>query len=227
MGAWGMTHWVRMFACVGLAITATRVSHAEDVAGCALYEAEYVIVAHLVVRNTILGAANGEYPMGSGRMKLRVQTLEDHAEVRMISYDTDNDLSIDARIGPFVATVLSRSRTTVTPGPCAGSARGTLRGGTLTWSSSVAGYRTDGTMQCTGSMCGQHGAPPRGESALHEVPPAVMFKAFAFSPDGETFTMPYALISRSETPRQTTYLALAGRRVRQSCIPRGNVPCPG
>jgi hypothetical protein len=222
-----MMHWMRMIACVGLAITAARVSHAEDVTGCALYEAEYIIVTRVVVRNTILGAANGEYPLGSGRMKLRVRTQGDGALVSLISYETDNDLSIVASIGPFDATMLSRSRTTVTPKACDGSARGILRGGMLTWSSSVAGYRSDGTMQCTGPMCGQHGAPPHGMSALHEVPPVMMFNAFAFSPDGETFTMPYALISKSESPRQTSYLAIAGRRVRRTCIPQGDASCPG
>ena len=32
------------------------------------------------------------------------------------------------------------------------------------------------------------------------------------------FTMPYALLSKSESPRQTTYLALSGRRVRRTCV---------
>ena len=70
---------------------------------------------------------------------------------------------------------------------------------------------------CSGSMCGKFGAPPSGTSPIDDAPVGVTFKPFAFSPDRSTFTMPYTLLNKSTSPSQTTYLALAGRRVGQTC----------
>jgi hypothetical protein len=202
-----------------------RSSDAAEPTACADYDTEYVVVAHVVVRNTVLGAANGTYPLGVGRMKLGVSQHDGIVTVKLVSYETDNRLSLVANIGPLGATFLTASRTTVTPNACDGSAHGTLRGPTLTWISVVAGYRSDGTTACAGAMCGKFGSPPRGTSPFHETSPAMKFSDFTFSVDGETFTMPYTLLSKSESPRQTTYLSLAGRRVNQSCRSSRALPC--
>jgi hypothetical protein len=61
---------------------------------------------------------------------------------------------------------------------------------------------------------------PQGSSPLHEQPAAVTFKPFHFSPDGRTLTMPYTRVSHSEAPRQTAYVAFAGRETSRTCVPR-------
>ncbi len=98
------------------------------------------------------------------------------------------------------------------------AAEGTLVGNTLTWTSQIRGYRTDGTLQCAGDMCGNFGAPPRGQSPI--VPPenAVKLTPFRFSSDAKTFTMDYALLSTSSSPKQKTLLALSGRELSRKCV---------
>jgi len=82
----------------------------------------------------------------------------------------------------------------------------------------VRGYRTDGTLECEGSLCGKFGAPPPGKSELHIPPGPVDFKPFEFAPDRATFTMARAQVSKTEMPKQTGFLALAGRETKRTCV---------
>jgi hypothetical protein len=189
---------------------------AEDNA-CPVADVEYNVVANVVIRNTALGAANGVYSLGSGKMTLRIAKQAGPSTVRLMSYELMNRLTIEAKVAMLSTRVVTLAHTSVAHDACNGSAQGTLHDGTVTWNTKVAGYHSDGTMECTGSMCGGFGAPPRGISPFHDAPPAIYFSPFTFSSDGSTFTMPYTFASKSDSPRQTTYLALSGRRVKQFC----------
>jgi hypothetical protein len=155
--------------------------------------------------------------MGSGEITLRIAEHPGVESVKLMSYDMTNRLTVSARFAMLSTKVVTASHTSAAHDACDGSAQGTLHDGTLTWSSKVSGYRSDGTMECSGSMCGKFGAPPDGVSPFHDTPVAMRFSPFNFSPDGSTFTMPYMLVSKSDSPKQTTYLALSGRRVRHAC----------
>jgi hypothetical protein len=133
----------------------------------------------------------------------------------MMSYSLDNHFMVDAKAALWRTRVLTQSRTSVAA-TCNGVAEGTLDGQSLRWSSKVNGYRSDGTLTCTGSMCGKYGAPPAGTSPLHDGPLAVAFMPFAFSADQKTFTMPYTLLEKGSD--RTAYLALSGREVARSCV---------
>jgi hypothetical protein len=143
----------------------------------------------------------------------------------MMSYELANRLTVEAKVAMLSTKVVTESQTAA-KNACEGSAQGTLHDGTLTWNTNVTGYHSDGTMECSGSMCGKFGAPPRGTSPLHETPAAIHFKPFTFSPDRSTFTMGYTLVSKSDAPKQTTYLALSGRRVKQACTTEASVCAP-
>jgi hypothetical protein len=140
----------------------------------------------------------------------------------MMSYTLYNRSRVDAKAAFWDATVLTRSQTSVAAA-CEGAAQGVLDGKSLRWGSKVAGYRSDGTLTCTGSMCGKFGAPPPGTTPLHEGPLAVEFRPFAFSEDRKTFTMPYTLVDR--TPDRAAYLALGGREVGRTCV-KAKPTCP-
>jgi hypothetical protein len=200
-------------AALGVIVSSAHAAEASSDAACLISDVEYDVRASVVVRDTLFGAANGVYPMGAGKLTLRV----DGDAVRMMSYDLANRLTVPVRIAMLSMAVVTTSRTSTASDPCNGSATGTLHGDTLVWGSTVSGYRSDGTQSCTGSMCGRFGAPPAGARPFHDVPAAVTLNPFRFSPDGSTFTMPYMFVSRSTSPKQTTYLALAGRRVKMSC----------
>jgi hypothetical protein len=215
---------VAAMATVGAVIAgATQPAEASEDGTCRVSDEEYTVVASVAVRNTMFGAANGVYPMGSGKLTLHI---DDHA-VKLTSYELVNHLTVRAKVAMLSTTVVTASRTSTAGDCCRGSARGTLNNSTLSWNSAVSGYHSDGSLTCSGSMCGKFGAPPTGTSPLHDAPAAMTFNPFSFSPDGSTFTMPYVLVSQSNSPKQKTYLALAGRRVRRTCVVASVPTCCG
>ena len=184
---------------------------------CAVSDVEYNVVASVVIKNTVFGAANGVYPMGAGKITLRIAEHAGLGTVKLMSYELTNRLTVDARVAMFSTMVVTASHTSAAHDVCEGSAQGTLNNGTLTWNSKISGYHSDGTMECSGSMCGKFGAPPGGTSPFHDTPKVMRFSPFSFRPDRSTFTMPYMLVSKSDSPKQTTYLALSGRLVKHAC----------
>jgi hypothetical protein len=203
--------------CAAVALSTAEPAAAADESACSVHDVEYSVVANIVVRDTPFGAADGVYSLGSGRLKLRLEEPAGDGPVRMMSYDVVNHLTVEAKVAMLSTKVVTESRTAAARNACEGTAQGVLHDGVLTWTTNVAGYHSDGTMECSGSMCGKFGSPPKGTSPLHEVR-IIRFKPFTFSPDRATFTMPYTLASKSDSPKQTTYLSLSGRRVKESCV---------
>jgi hypothetical protein len=177
-----------MAALVALTTGSSNVAAADE--SCAVSDVEYAIVGSLFVKDTQFGAANGRYPLGAGRMRVRFESRPDSApaHVKLMSYELDNHLTIKASFASWWTRVETRSRTFAAES-CRGAAQGELRGGDVVWSTPVAGYHSDGSMECEGNVCGKYGAPPPGSSALHEAFADVVFKPFHFAPDGKTFTM--------------------------------------
>jgi hypothetical protein len=193
---------------------------------CPVSDVEYNVVANIFIKNTVFGAANGVYSLGSGKMTLRIAAQPGHEAVKLMSYELVNRLTVDAKVAMLSTTVVTASHTSAARDACDGSAQGTLHDSTLTWNSKVSGYHSDGTMDCSGSMCGKFGAPPKGVSPFHDAPLALRFSPFSFSPDRSTFTMPYTFVSKSDSPKEATYLALSGRRVTQLCAAPHVAACP-
>jgi hypothetical protein len=184
---------------------------------CRVFDDEYRVVESVLVKDTLFGAADGVYPLGSGTLRLRMEAQAGQQAVKLMSYEFASRLTVESKIPVFSATVVTESRASAGLGSAQGSADGTLRDGTLTWATPITGYHSEGSIACSGMMCGRFGAPPRGMSPIPDSPATVRFDPFRFSADGATFTMPYALVSRSTSPRQSTYMAMSGRRVRRSC----------
>lgn len=205
-----------MFTC---AIGSGNAPKAMAADACPVSDVEYSVVSSVAVRGTTFGAANGVYPLGVGKVVLRF----DRDAVKLLSYDMSNHLTVKAKVAMLSTTVVTTSLTTTAANRCGGSARGTMHEGTLDWGSNVTGYHSDGTQECSGSMCGKFGAPPYGASPFHDAPATITFNAFHFSADRSTFSMEYMLVSKSASPRQTTYMALAGRRVKEACA---SASCP-
>jgi len=214
-------------ATLGVALETAAPANATEDPECQVSDDEYTVVATLIIKNTPFGAANGKYRLGTGSMTLRIEEQTGHEAVKLMSYELANHFTVDAKVAMFSTKVVTVSHTSTAVNPCSGSAQGTLHDGVLTWTSKVAGYHSDGTMECSGSMCGSSGAPPTGTSPLHDSPDALVFSPFTFSADGTTFTMPYTLVSKSDSPKQTSYLALAGRRIRRTCPAPAAAVCSG
>jgi hypothetical protein len=185
---------------------------------CEAWDSVYSVSGNLQLSDTLMGAGNGTYPVGPGKVVLR---FDPHAgRVAMLTYEMAERFGIEAKKVFWTTRVDTDATARATAGgACGHAAEGAMQGRTLVWATKVNGLRTDGTLQCKGSFCGQFGAPPPGTSPLHVGPEPVQLQPFEFSADGKTFTMASTFLSRTETPRQTAHLALSGREIARSCVP--------
>ena len=207
---------VAVTAALAVGASTTQVADAEE--GCSVSDVDYAVVGNLLVRDTQFGAGNGTYPLGAGKVRLRLEHGANGApgEAKLMSYELDNHLTVKASFALWSTKVVTDSRTTVASA-CDGAAKGTLQDNDVIWNTQVGGYHSDGTMSCEGNVCGKFGAPPPGSSPIHESD-AVTFKPFHFSPDGRTFAMDYTKVSHTDSPAQTSFVSLSGREVKRTCV---------
>lgn len=186
---------------------------------CNSWDVEYTLAESLRLSDTPMGKGDGVYPVGPGRVTLRFDDVDGQpgGHVEMIAYEMQEHFTIESRALFWAAKVTTDTHTRGTPGAC-GVAEGVLKGTTLTWTSPVNGYRTDGVLTCEGTLCGKFGAPPPGRSELHIGPGPVPFSSFQLSRDLHTFTMAETFVAKTEMPKQTAHVALAGRETRRACV---------
>ncbi len=194
--------------------------------GCNAWDVDYALAAKLQLSETPHGAGNGTYVIGPGSMTLRFENENGQpgGTVRMRAYAMRESFAIESHTAFWTTHLLTDSKTQVTPDACGDVAKGELGGGQLRWTTNLTGYRTDGTIDCDGSLCGSFGAPQAGKSALHLPPHNVSFSPFQFAPDMKTFSMPVTFVSKSENPKQTAQITLSGREARRTCVKVP--PCP-
>jgi hypothetical protein len=192
----------------------------EQGAACDAWRIEYVTNVNLKMTDTPMGAGDGVYKVGPGSVVLRFENRngEPGGHVDMLQYRTRENFTVVSRALLWTTKVKTSTTTRATPNACGVVASGNLQSNTLNWSSAVRGCRTDGTLECEGSLCGKFGAPPPGVSDLHVPPHPVDFKAFRFGKDLKTFRMAYAFAAKTDSPKQTSYIALSGREVRRACV---------
>jgi hypothetical protein len=208
---------VAPLAALALALSSSAPARADGVP-CAAWDVEYALSANLTIRDTKMGAGDGTHPIGPGSLTLRFEgPAVGPGPVKMLAYQMTEQFTVNATAMFWKTSVTTDAKSVATPDACGIVAEGRLQGRTLAWSTPVRGYRTDGTLSCSGSMCGKFGAPPPGKSELHDPPQPVQFAAFEFAPNLETFTMAATQVAKSESPSQTTYVGLAGREVKRTC----------
>jgi hypothetical protein len=190
-------------------------------AACNVWDVEYTVAANVQLSDTTLGAGDGVHKIGPGRLVLRLEAHDGQlaGHVRMLVYDMTDGFTVVAKTLFWGTTVVNHTHTIATQDASGAIAEGTFTNRSLKWDTVVNGMRTDGPVSCQGSFCGKFGAPPEGTNEIHTAPHPVTFNNFEFDADKKTFTMAYAIVSKSETPRQTSRIALAGREVRRSCAP--------
>ncbi len=179
---------------------------------CAANDVEYTLAGKLELSDTPFGAGNGVYTIGPGKMVLRYEG----SNVKMLSYTMHSAFTVRTKVLFVSTTITSVTDSKATPNSCGIAAEGTLEGRTIHWRTPVSGYRTDGTVTCSG-FCGQFGAPPSGRSPIHIGPAPQRFSDFRLGEDGKTFTMPKTAGAKTESPKQTSAVTTAGREIRRTC----------
>jgi len=211
-----------VFLLVGLGLViASETARGEDApAACGAWDVEYLLAANVQLSDTAMGAGDGVHRIGPGRLVLRVEAQGEKlgGRVRMLFYDMKDGFTVDAKALFWETVVKNNTHTSATPDAAGTIAEGTLGERSLRWETPVNGLRTDGTVTCEGSFCGRFGAPPTGTSDVHYPPHPVTFSPFEFDAEKKTFTMAYSIVSKSETPRQTSRITLAGREARRTCV---------
>jgi hypothetical protein len=210
---------VAFTAAFGSAWAPRNASAQAPAAPCSAWDVEYALSARLLLTDTPMGKGDGEYSIGPGTLVLRLGNVGDQpgGRVKLTSYEVRQAFDVVSKAVFFTTHVTTDATTRKSPDPCGAPAEGQLTGTTLVWSLPIAGFTTDGILTCQGFFCGKFGAPPDGRSTLHVGPSAVRFEPFRFSGDMKTFTMSSAFVSKTDAPRQTSHLSLAGREVRRAC----------
>jgi hypothetical protein len=190
---------------------------------CAATDVEYAVAANLRVTGTLMGAGDGEYRIGPGRIVLRFDhdpnlLSRSPSSVRMMAYDMSERFQVVSKVVFFTTKVLTDIRSHATADARSVVAEGVLGERTLRWTNVVGSFRSDGTLSCEGFFCGKFGAAPAGTSPFHTGPSKMSFSPFEFSADMKTFSMQSTLDSKTEDPQQESYVALAGREMRRACV---------
>ena len=181
---------------------------------CTAWDITYSITATLRITETPMGAGDGVHTVGPGALVLR---LDDRARATLMAFELREFFAVSPRAVVWNATVVTDVTMRATPDSSGVAGGGVLANDVLRWAGPIRGYRSDGALTCDGSLCGKFGAPPPGRTELHWPPAPVRFQPLQFDEGGATFRMPYTLVSHTESPRQRTYLALAGREAHRTC----------
>jgi hypothetical protein len=209
-------------ALVGPMLSSTRAAAEEPGQACDAWDVEYQLAATLLVSDTVMGAGDGVQPIGPGKLVLRMANAGNGPATfgeKILSYELHQSAAFTSKALLWKTKVQTDILMSAPGEACNPAAEGKLQDRTLRWTTPVKGYRGDGTVTCEGTFCGTFGAPPKGTSPMHIPPHAVDFKSFDFAADLKTFTMGYAVVSKSDSPRQTARVSLAGREVRRACAP--------
>lgn len=193
---------------------------------CDAIDVEYAVAADLRVRGTLMGAGDGDYRIGPGRIVLRFDhdpnlLSRSPSSVRMMAYDMSEKFQVVSKIVFFTTKVLTNIRSHATPDVRSIVAEGVLTERTLRWTNVVGSFRSDGTLSCEGFFCGKFGAAPAGTSPFHMGPSKMSFSPFEFSADMKTFSMRSTLDSKTADPQQESYVAFGAREIRRTCVDLG------
>ncbi|MBK8995728.1 MAG: hypothetical protein IPM35_08270 [Myxococcales bacterium] len=188
---------------------------------CGSWEIEYALRANLKLTDTPLGQGDGVVQIGPGRVVLRFEDRggSPGGAVQMRRYEMRDHFTVKTRTLFWNTVVENDTKTRATPDDKGVAASGVMNKQELVWSTPVRGYRVDGKITCTGSLCGKFGAPPAGTTEIHIGPNPVQFSSFGFGPDLKRLTMPYTFVTKTKMPKQTSYVELKGNEVRRTCLP--------
>jgi hypothetical protein len=197
-------------------------AHEANTPACSVRDVEYSISANLRVTGTIMGAGDGDYTIGPGKIVLhfddRAASGGAGSSVTMVSYEMRQRFLVVSKALFWTTKVMTDVHSEGAPAGGAGVAEGAFNQRSIRWMNVGKNFHSDGSLTCDGSLCGMFGAPQPGRSELHMGPSTMTFKPFQFSPDMSTFSMQPVLTSKTSSPQQESYVALSGREVRRTCL---------
>jgi hypothetical protein len=176
---------------------------------------EYDLSAQLTISDTPLGQGNGTHAIGPGRAVVRF----DGPNVQLLAYSMHATFAVRPRTAFWRTTVVTDVQSEGTPDERGIVATGTFDGQRIHWTTPLRGYHTDGTLDCSGAFCGKFTAPPHGKSPLQIGPAPQPFSDWTFAPDGKSFAMPKTQFPRTQTPKQSSAVAISGTEAKRTCAP--------
>ncbi|HEY3351815.1 MAG TPA: hypothetical protein VGQ83_01080 [Polyangia bacterium] len=191
---------------------------------CGSWIIEYAIGpgTALKITDTMMGAGNGTHAVGPGTAKVRVDVGVDGQPgaggAQLLELELTTRFTVNAGALGFKTRVATDGAVRFTPDRCGVIARGAFDGAKITWSERARGYRSNGTLNCSGT-CGRFGAPPPGRSQSRTGPYAVQLKPFTLGDGLHHLTMPFTQVEHTSSPKQTSLLRLNGQETGRHCAP--------
>src|ERR1019366_269479 len=115
---------------------------------CSGWDVEYALNGQLKLTDTMLGAADGVYPIGPGQAVIHFDDRggQPGGHAKLTSYSIHEHVSITSRAVFLSATVVPDTNSRAAPEGNGVITEGNLADHTLTWSGPVRSFKTDGTM---------------------------------------------------------------------------------
>ena len=211
----------RVIAATAFAATALLLFGSRDRSGeaaaqeCGAWQVEYSVSGNLQLSDTPMGAGNGTYRVGPGRMVLRFAG----GSVALLSYEMPERFGIESKRCLDHAREHRRDGESHTRGmrsrPERDHARNDAR---LVVEARRLSHRRDGRVP--GVDVRQVRGAATGTSPLHIGPSSIALQPFEFSRDGKTFTIGIGLRVEDRRASANGPLSLSGREVRRSCAPQ-------
>lgn len=191
-----------------------------------MWDATYSLSGTLRITDTPMGAGDGVHQVGPGTLVLRMTPHEGAgADVELRAFSLQERFTIEPKAVLLSATVTTQATARAMPEATGVLASGTLTADTVRWAGPMRGYRTDGWIRCDGSLCGSFGAPPQGQTDIHSATRPITLAPLRFQGSGKTLQMAgSALVSKDESPRQSTFLTFSGRAKSWVCLRRRDQP---
>jgi hypothetical protein len=175
----------------------------------------------LKLANTPYGAADGTYAIGPGTMQMRYadqQGAPAPGAADLLGFQLTTKFVVKTTAVGFAMRIATDGTVSLTPDACGVIARGELADDQVTWTELARGYRSTGTAQCSGVLCGKFGSPPSGRSKMSRPIHPVKLRTTQLRNGVSRLSIGFFEVERQAKPSQTVYLRVEARETGRRCV---------
>ena len=197
---------------------------------CNSWVVEYELLpgTALKIADTPYGAGDGTHAIGPGTARLRFADrggAPADGDAALLDLQLATKFVVNTTALGFKMRIATDGNVGFTPDACGVVARGTREGDQVSWLERARGYRSTGTMQCTGALCGKFGSPPSGRSTLSRGPRPVKLRPLQLRDGVSRFNIGFFEVERQRKPSQTVFMRVEARETARQCV--ATPPCTG
>jgi hypothetical protein len=175
----------------------------------------------LKLADTPYGAGDGTYAIGPGTVRVRFADrggAPAAGDAALLDLQLTTKFVVNTTALGFKMRISTDGIVGFTPDECGVVARGTLEGDHVTFVERARGYRSVGTLHCTGALCGKFGSPPAGRSQMARTPRPVKLRPLQLRDGVSRMSIGFFEVERQRKPSQTVLLRVEARETGRRCV---------